>query len=247
MTFAFVAYIVAGAFLGGFINGLAGFGTALFALGLLLQVLTPVQAVAICVVLSVVGGIPGLIVVRHHLEWRRLVRFLLPAFVGIPIGVALLAVVDARALKLITAAFLLFYGAYFVLRRDLPKVEGEFPLVDAAVGFAGGVLGGLASLSGVLPTVWASLRPWPKLRTRAVLQPFNVAILASTAVVLAAQGAYTRPVGLALLVAIPTTVVASQIGIRIFQRLSDARFRRLLIALIVVSGIGILVKELLLA
>jgi hypothetical protein len=30
--------------------------------------------------------------------------------------------------------------------------------LDALVGFAGGILGGLAGLSGPLPTLWASVR-----------------------------------------------------------------------------------------
>lgn len=36
-----------GAFLGGFVNGLAGFGTALFALGWFLQIMEPPAAVAV--------------------------------------------------------------------------------------------------------------------------------------------------------------------------------------------------------
>lgn len=246
MTTEFVLFLVAGAFLGGFINGLAGFGTSLFALGLFLQVMSPLEAVPIVIVLSVVGGIPGVMVSYKHIEWRQLARFLVPAFLGMPAGIYLLYIADADALKLVIAAFLLFYGAYFLLRRGLPRIAAEYPLVDIGVGFGSGILGAVAGLSGVLPTVWASLRPWPKLQTRALLQPFNVTILASSALVLLAQGAYTKPVAASLLIAIPTTFVASQIGIRIFKRLADAQFQRLLITLIFISGAGIIVKELLL-
>ena len=44
----------AGAIAGGFINGLAGFGTALFALGFWLQILPPEQAVFISATMSVI-------------------------------------------------------------------------------------------------------------------------------------------------------------------------------------------------
>ncbi len=57
-----------GAAAGGFINGLAGFGTALFALGFWLQVMPPVQAVAIVLVISVATGLQGLWQVRHTIE-----------------------------------------------------------------------------------------------------------------------------------------------------------------------------------
>lgn len=243
MSTEFILFVVGGAFLGGFVNGLAGFGTSLFALGLFLQVMTPLEAVPISVVLSVVGSIPGVLVSYKYIEWPRLGRLLIPAFLGLPIGLVLLHVVEPLMLKLIIAAFMLFYSLYFLLRRGLPKIEKEYPAVDLSAGFASGILAGLAGLSGVLPTVWASMRPWPKLQTRALLQPFNVTILLSTAIMLLIQGAYTKPVGLSLLIAVPTTVVASQIGIRIFKRLADQQFQRMLIALVFLSGVGIMVRE----
>ena len=48
---------------------------------------------------------------------------------------------------------------------------------DAAVGFAGGILGGLAGLSGPLPTLWASVRGWGKDQRRGVFQTFNWTVL----------------------------------------------------------------------
>lgn len=81
MTGWTIAMLLCGAFAGGFINGLAGFGTALFALGFFLNVMPPVQAVAIVVILSVASGLQGLWRVRHdiHQQPARVLRFLLPA------------------------------------------------------------------------------------------------------------------------------------------------------------------------
>ncbi|MEX0286641.1 MAG: sulfite exporter TauE/SafE family protein, partial [Paracoccaceae bacterium] len=80
--------ILAGAVCGGFVNGLAGFGTALFALGFFLQVLPPTQAVGLTLVLAITTGLPGLWVVRKNLmdQPRRTLRFLVPALFGIPLG-----------------------------------------------------------------------------------------------------------------------------------------------------------------
>lgn len=246
MTWDIAPFILAGAAAGGFINGLAGFGTALFALGFFLAVVPPVQAVAMVVVLSVATGLQGVWLVRRAM-WdnpRRLARFLIPALPGIPLGIALLSAIDARTLKLVIAGFLILYGGYFSLRRALPRFERPTPVVDVAIGFAGGVLGGAASLSGALPTMWCSMRPWPKAETRAVLQPFNVAVLGITSGLLALRGAYT-PETLALLaIALPAALIAAQIGIGVFKRLPDDAFRRLLIAMCFVSGAVLLVREL---
>lgn len=238
--------IVAGAAAGGLINGLAGFGTALFALGFFLAVLPPVEAVAMVVVLSAVTGLQGVWLVRRSIgdNPRRLARFLLPALPGIPIGVLALTLIDARTLKLVISGFLILYGGYFSLRRALPRFERPTPLIDMTVGFLGGLLGGAASLSGALPTMWCSMRPWPKAETRAVLQPYNVAVLGITAGLLALRGAYSAEVLLALALALPAALISAQVGISLFKRLPDDAFRRLLIAMCFVSGAVLLAREL---
>lgn len=242
-----IAYLVIGAIAGGFINGLAGFGTALFALGFFLTIMPAMEAVAITVAISVLSGLQGLWIVRGAIAQhpRRLARFLLPAILGIPLGVASLRQIDPGTLKLLIAFFLILYGGFFTLRRNLPQIDRPTPVVDCGVGFVAGVLGGAASLSGALPTMWCSMRAWPKFETRAVLQPFNVAVLGLTAVMLAWNGAYHSQTLLHMGVALPTAILAAQVGIYVFKRLEDQTFRRLLIALCFVSGTLLLLRELL--
>ncbi len=112
------------------------------------------------------------------------------------------------------------------------------------IGFTGGVLGGAAGVSGAIPAMWVSIRPWSKSQTRAVLQPFNVAILSTTVGVLFFKGAYDQTALSALVITIPLGLIAAQIGIRVFKMLSDTVFRRLLILLTLLMGIGIMVSEL---
>ena len=245
MTPEVALYVIAGAAAGGLINGLAGFGTALFALGFFLNVMPPVQAVAVVVVLSALTGLQGVWIVRHAIgaNKRRLARFLLPALVGIPLGVLVLSVIEARSLKLVIAVFLLLYGGYFSLRTRLPRFEKPTPVWDMLVGFLGGVLGGAASLSGALPMMWCALRPWPRHETRAVLQPFNVVVLALTALMLALKGTYTRDTLTYLALAVPVAILSAQAGIAVFKRLPDAAFRRLLIAMTFVSGAALMLRE----
>lgn len=240
-------FILAGAAAGGFINGLAGFGTALFALGFFLSVLPPTQAVALVLVLSVITGLQGVWVVRSAIldNPRRLMRFLLPALAGIPFGVLCLRFVDVTVMKLVIASFLLIYGGFFMARSTLPKLDRPTPLADMSVGFLGGFLGGLASLSGALPTMWCAMRAWPKAETRAVLQPFNVCVLGLSAALLATRGAYTSQTLSFALIAIPTALIFAQLGIAIFKRIPDAAFQRLLIGLCFVSGLVLMARELL--
>ncbi len=239
-------YLALGAAAGGFVSGLAGFGMALFALGFFLSVLSPEQAVAIAVVLSVFGGFQGTWEVRRAVRDnpRRLARFLLPAVIGIPLGVMTLQLIEAQTLKVMIGVFLILYGGYFSLRRALPNLTQPTPAIDVGVGFTGGVLGGAAGLSGALPTMWCAMRTWPKAETRAVLQPYNTVVLLLTALLLAAKGAYTPQVLLGIVVALPVSLSFFQLGLMVFRRLPDPVFRRLLISMSFVAGAMLLIREL---
>lgn len=246
MTSETIVYLVLGGLAGGFINGFAGTGTALFGLGFFLSVLEPKSAVAIVALMSVMIGLQGLYVVRREIlaNRARLLRFLVPGLIGVPIGISLLRFVDAGTLRLVVAGFLIFYGGYFGFRKALPRFDKRTPKIDATVGLSGGILGGLASLSGAPPAIWLSMRPWPKGETRAVLQPFNVVILTATVLMLAWNGAFDAATRTAFAVAFPAGLLAMQVGIFAFRRVSDDQFRRTLIILCLALGLGILARDL---
>ena len=240
---------IAGAAAAGFVNGLAGFGTALFSLGFWLQVFPPLEAVAMSLVVAIATGLQGLWVVKAEIaqQYRRLFRFLVPSLIGIPAGIYALVWVEPGPLKLLIAVFMLTYAIFFLARRKLPQFDRPTPLADAGIGFAGGVLGGLAGLSGALPAMWCALRPWPRHETRAVLQPYNVVVLTVAAAILAFQGVYDRELLAWLLVALIVAITAAQFGIATFKRISDTTFRWLLIVLMLASGLSLILRELLVA
>ena len=60
MTTAGYALLLLGALAGGFVSGLAGFGTALMALGIWLYVLPPALAVPLVLVCSVIAQVSTL-------------------------------------------------------------------------------------------------------------------------------------------------------------------------------------------
>src|SRR5947199_8632463 len=94
-------------------------------------------------------------------------------------------------------------------------------LADGAIGFAGGILGGLAGLSGPLPILWASVRGWDKDERRGIFQTFNWTVLSASLCLQAATGfVSSRVLGLALL-ALPATILGAWLGARAYRVLSD--------------------------
>jgi uncharacterized membrane protein YfcA len=247
MPSEFYIYLILGALAGGFINGLSGMGTALFALGFFLVVLDPIQAVAVVTLLSVLAGVQGVWIVRRHIFTKpgRLARYIVPGLIGVPLGLSLLQLIDGRTMRIAISVLLIIYGGYFGFRTALPAFARKTPILDSCIGLIGGVMGGAAGVSGAIPGMWMSLRPWTKFETRSVLQPFNMALLSTTVILLALKGAYDATTLKAFFVTVPVGLIAAQIGITVFKAIGDQTFRRLLILLTLAMGLGILVSELL--
>lgn len=245
MDLTYLLVLIVGAVAGGFVNGLAGFGTALFALGWWLQIMPPKQAVTLVLVMSIVSSIQGVAATRRAINWQRLAWFVLPGLAGIPIGLQLLDLIDPTTLKLVIAGFLILYGGYFVWRRTLPRIRSYWPPVDGALGFIGGVLGAMAGLSGALPTIWVSLLDRSKEENRSVLQTYNLIIQIVSAAMLLAQGTYTPQLGIAMLIVLPVSVAAAHLGLKLFARLADGQFRRLLVLLTLAAGLILIAREML--
>lgn len=246
MTGDFLIIFLLGAAAGGFINGLAGFGTALFSLSLWLLIMPPTQAVSITLLISVLTGLQGAWLVRRQIaeHKKRLATFICPGLLGIPFGIFSLSYLDITSLKIIVAGFMLAYGGFFTIRGSLPLLSAQLKRFDVLVGFIGGVLGGVAGLSGALPTMWLSMRPWSKHEIRAVLQPYNLAILGVSIIGFAYSGYYDRQTLTYFLFAIPVSLVSAQLGIKLFTRLSTDQFRRRLITLMLISGLALLFHNL---
>jgi uncharacterized membrane protein YfcA len=240
-----IAIIVLGALCGGFVTGLAGFGTGLTALGLWLYVVDPVVAAALVVICSVVAQAQSLYTVRRAVAWQHAWPFLLGGLVGVPLGVAALRAVDPKTLKVLLGLLLVSYTGVTLGFRRLPTVAWGGRVADGVVGFGGGVLGGVAGLSGPLPTIWCGLRGWPADAQRGVYQPYNLAILSVALVAYATQGILTVHVWGLVLVCLPATLLGAYGGTRLYGRVDDRQFRYLVLWLLLASGLVLTVSNLL--
>jgi uncharacterized membrane protein YfcA len=229
------ALLFAGALAGGFVSGLAGFGTALMALGLWLYVLPPAVAVPLTLISSVVAQTATLPSMWRSFNLSLVWPFVVGGLFGVPLGTMLMAHADPRVFKLTIGAFLLVFpiALYFSGPMTL-TIGGRF--ADAVVGFAGGILGGLAGLSGPLPILWASVRGWGKDERRGIFQTFNWTVLFVALCLQAASGHVGRDVLWAAAFALPGTLIGTWLGARLYHALNDRNFRDVVLGLLCLSG-----------
>lgn len=235
-----VLFVLAGALLGGFVSGLAGFGTGLVAMGLWLHVIDPALAAPLVVICSVIAQVQSLFAVRRAMNWSRLWPFLLGGLAGVPLGVLALNQVPAGTFRVVLGVFLVFYAAGMLLVGRLPAVTWGGRPADALIGFGGGILGGAAGLSGPLPTLWCGLKGWSKGEQRAVFQTFNLTVLTGALVSYAIGGVLTAEVARLALIGLPGTLLGVWLGMKAYGRVNDGQFRRIVLWLLLLSG-GVLV------
>jgi uncharacterized protein len=232
--------IVAGAFAGGLVNGLTGFGTGMTALVLWLHALPVTVAATLVLVCSVAAQLQSLPSIWHALDMKRLAPFLIGGLAGIPLGTWLLVQVSVGTVKFWVGLVVAIYCSVMLLGSYRPTVHWGGRIADGIIGLVGGILGGLAGLSGPSTTIWASLRGWSKDERRAVFQGFNLTILTASLAAHAAAGLMTAELGRASLFALPGTLAGAFIGQRIYRRLDDLSFDRLVLAILLVAGVTLL-------
>jgi hypothetical protein len=232
-----VAVVMAGAFAGGFVSGLAGFGTGLMALGIWLHVLDPISAASLVLICSVVAQVLTIRTVWHAIDRTRVGPMILAGLFGVPIGNWLLPRIAPDVFRLCMGVLLVAFAGFMLFGPIQLRVTRGGHAADSAVGFAGGILGGLTGLSGALPTVWAALRGWGKDERRGVFQAFNLAILLAAIVSQAATGRLTAEVGRLVLLALPGTLIGAWLGVRTYRRLADRRFHEVVLGLLGLSGL----------
>src|SRR5215213_6464255 len=204
------------------------------ALGIWLYVLPPSVAVPLVLICSVSSQISTLPTMWKVLDFKLAAPFVIGGLAGMPIGALLVAQAEPQVFKLSVGVMLLaFPAALFFIRKPMAIRFGGRP-ADAAVGFAGGILGGLAGLSGPLPTLWASIRGWTKDQRRGVFQIFNGTVLGAALILQIASGFVKTNVFWLAMLAMPGTLIGARLGMRTYHALNDRNFYDVVLALLIV-------------
>lgn len=227
-------------FLASFVMGLAGFGIALVAMAFLPWLMSPVTAIVVLTIYALVFSIVVVAQLWQHLAPRALVDLFIGTVAGTPIGVWVLASLPVTALNrliglvLVVVVALEFRGA--MPRRLVGRAWG------VATGFLSGVVGGAVGTPGPPVIVYATTQGWSPRTMKANTMAFFVV---NQAVILAGYwwaGLLTHEVaGVAASFALPALAGVGA-GVALFGRLDPVRFRRLVFALLLISGLVLLIR-----
>lgn len=230
------------AFLGGFASGLAGFAMGFIVSAIWLHVITPLETAVLIAGYGLWTQGYGVWKLRHSLNWRTLAPFIAGGVFGVPLGAALLAQTDPAYLRAGVGVLLIVYGAYGLTQpafRPVPATVAS----DGGIGFANGILCGLTGLPGFVITVWCQMRGWTRDVQRAVFQPVMLAAIVMTVTALTAAGAVTVELVQLYLLGLPAMLGGLWLGFRMYGRLDDATFRKVVLVLLLAAGLALTVAH----
>jgi uncharacterized membrane protein YfcA len=230
------------AFLGGFASGLAGFAMGFIVSAVWLHLISPAQTTALVVGYSLWTQGYGVWKLRGSLSWRNVAPFIIGGTIGVPIGTVLLTYIDPAYMRSGVGLLLVIYGGYGLAQPAFKPLQAGVA-ADGSVGFLNGVLCGLTGLPGFIITVWCQLRGWTKDVQRAVFQPVMLAASVMTGIALSFTGVVTAEIAKLYVIGLPAMLAGLWVGFKLYGKLDDAAFRKVILALLLVAGVALIAAQ----
>ena len=225
-------------FFASLVMGLTGFGIGIVALAFLPWLMSPVTAVVMLTVYAFAFLVALVVQLRREIEWAAIGHLLIATMAGIPLGVWGLAALPLSVLNRVLGLVLIAVVALEFWGRLPTRLTGR-PWALAA-GFAAGVFGGAVGTPAPPVVVYATAQGWTPRTMKANVTAF---LLVNQLVTLAGYwwaGLLTREVVmLAGSYALPG-VGGACAGMLLFGRIDAARFRSIVFAVLLVSGVLLL-------
>ena len=229
---------LAGAFLGGLTSGLAGFAMGLVVSGIWLHIITPLQTATLIVGFGLVTQGYAIWKLRRTLDWWAVAPFILGSGLGVPVGTMLLTYVDPATVRSVVGGLLIAYSVYGLARPHIKPIATGVSN-DLAIGALNGLLGGITGLTGIVVTIWCQLIGVPKDKQRTIFQPVNLATIVMSAIMLSLAGAITPTAIKLYLLGLPTLLAGLWCGFKLYGKLDDVGFRKVILVLLLLSGLAL--------
>ncbi len=231
------------AFFGGLVSGLSGFAMGLVVSGVWLHLVAPDQNAMLIVLCGLVTQSSGIWKVRRSLNWRTVMPYIVGGAAGVPAGTALLKATDPASMRVGIGVLLIAFGLYSLFRPAFKSVRNSLP-AGLAVGVVNGLIGGTTGLGGIAVTVWCQILGGPKDAQRAVFQPVLLATFIMSAISYSVAGSLTLDTLKLYALALPALIVGIWCGLKLYGKLDDAAFRKVILFLLLAAGVSLIAPAL---
>jgi len=193
-------------------------------------------AVPLAVLISILVAAVVVVQDHEHIQFHSAKWLIGFAVLGIPLGLAILVYLDARAVKIALGCLVVAYSAYALLTRRTLHLAHDRKLWLFACGLVSGVLGGAYGLNGPPLVIYGNLRRWDAQQFRATLQAYFLPASLLGAAGFAVQGLMTASVLRTFALALPAVIPALLLGRYFNRRLQGGSFFKYVYAGLIVVG-----------
>jgi uncharacterized protein len=242
LGFAFYAAVLLSAFA---VRSAAGFGAGLIAIPMLAFILPVSTAVSVATVLTTLSSIQQVSREWRQIAWRQFVVIFLYSMVGVGLGLYFIKLLDEDVMRHCLGAFLTLYSIYTLSAADTFRLLPRH--WHGALGAGIGIVGGLCSAlfgagAGPIYVVYFNILRLEKAVFRATMSAVVLLGGAARIVGYGSFGFYGHSTIALLAVGLPLVIVGSWLGDRLVYRLSARSFSRLVAAVMLLSGITLLIR-----
>ncbi len=219
---------------------IGGFGSSLFFVPLAGFFYSFSAVLGITALLHVFSNLSKLLLFRHGFNRMLLLWMGIPAVIAVIIGGLLTALVPSVILESLLGVFLIALSLFFLLKSDLHVTPRPGNALTG--GLISGFLAGLLGTGGAIRGLTMAAFALPKNTFIATSAAIDMGVDLSRSLIYFGQGyipdeAWTILPGLVII-----SFVGSWLGKKIVQRLSEDRFRKLSLSLILLTGIATLTR-----
>ncbi len=221
------------------VRGICGFGSGLIAIPVLSLLLPLKIAVPLVVMLDYLASAGQGFSLRQSIQWSEVGRLIIPALIGVSVGLLIFHKVDAELLTRFLGAFVFLYALYSLWGPDMPRVSGWWA-VPAAI--SGGAVGTLFGTGGPFYVTYLKARQLDKTAFRATFA--CIFLLDGAARVAGYVGTAVVDLQLLMLLAmsLPVMILGMYLGGKIHTSLSPEIFTRGISILLLTSGASLMLR-----
>lgn len=225
--------------IGGFINGIAGFGAALIAMPLITSTVPLSLAVPSCTIVGMSLCLQMAWTYRKNIDFQKLKPIYIGTVPGALIGVTMMQEFPAHYLKLGMGIFLFIYAMWglFFEGAKPRKVHSAW---GAVAGFCSTAISSSVGMGGPPTIVYTSLAGWEKDTIKASIASY---FIVSGGLILSLQtyaGIQTKETVLLFAAAAPAVMLGARLGVLASRKIGEFAYRKVLFGMLAVMASMIL-------
>ena len=228
-----------------FIKGALGLGFSTICLAILANAIPLKDAIAIVLIPSLLSNIQVMIGAGNfRISVKTFWPMLLTAIVGMMVGLQFLLSADTRISVATLGVILIIYGFWGYFNQTFRIRDESIPRLNPIVGFLTGIVNG-ATGSQIFPIMPYLLSL--NISKEVLVQTINLSFTICSLIMMATMwnvGVLNASLALSYSAAIVPVVIFVWLGAKLRARFSESLFRRLAMLLVIVLGIGLVMKVL---